>query len=125
MQNILIRRSRIAKAEEKYTRAIDIIKRNFNEGEHWLVYCEDSDQLNDLNAKLRQSGFSPYIYKSDLGKAKEEELKNYVSKEGVLLSIKCLDEGVDIPKISHALILASSKNPRQFVSKKGTSLEKG
>ena len=30
---------------------------------------------------------------------------------GVLVAIKCLDEGVDLPYLSNAIILASSKNP--------------
>ena len=36
--------------------------------------------------------------------------------------MRCLDEGVDIPSISHALILASSQNPRQFVQRRGRVL---
>ena len=39
-----------------------------------------------------------------------------------MLSIRCLDEGIDIPKISHAVILASSKNPRQFIQRRGRVL---
>jgi superfamily II DNA or RNA helicase len=43
---------------------------------------------------------------------------------GLLVSIRCLDEGVDIPAISHALILASSQNPRQFIQRRGRVLRK-
>ena len=35
-----------------------------------------------------------------------------------------LDEGVDIPAVSHALILASSQNPRQFIQRRGRVLRK-
>ena len=41
-----------------------------------------------------------------------------------LVSIRCLDEGVDIPSVSHALILASSQNPRQFIQRRGRVLRK-
>ena len=41
-----------------------------------------------------------------------------------MVSIKCLDEGVDIPAVSHALILASSQNPRQFIQRRGRVLRK-
>jgi superfamily II DNA or RNA helicase len=41
---------------------------------------------------------------------------------GILVSIRCLDEGVDIPAVSHALILASSQNPRQFIQRRGRVL---
>ena len=43
---------------------------------------------------------------------------------GILVSVHCLDEGVDIPAVSHALILASSQNPRQFIQRRGRVLRK-
>lgn len=39
-----------------------------------------------------------------------------------LVAIRCLDEGVDIPGIRRAFILASSTNPRQFVQRRGRVL---
>src|SRR5215217_6489670 len=41
---------------------------------------------------------------------------------GILVAIKCLDEGVDIPTVDHALILASSRNPREFIQRRGRVL---
>ena len=41
-----------------------------------------------------------------------------------MLSIKCLDEGIDIPSITHALIIASDQNPRQFIQRRGRVLRK-
>ena len=41
-----------------------------------------------------------------------------------MVSIKCLDEGIDIPAVSHAFILASSQNPRQFIQRRGRVLRK-
>jgi len=38
---------------------------------------------------------------------------------GIVVSIRCLDEGIDIPAVSHALILASSKNPREYIQRRG------
>jgi superfamily II DNA or RNA helicase len=40
----------------------------------------------------------------------------------VLTAIKCLDEGIDIPQIERAIILASSTNPREFVQRRGRLL---
>jgi len=48
-------------------------------------------------------------------------------EEGVvkfLLSIRCLDEGIDIPASDSAIILASSTNPREFVQRRGRILRK-
>jgi len=41
-----------------------------------------------------------------------------------LVAIKCLDEGVNIPCIERAFILASSTNPREYVQRRGRVLRK-
>jgi len=42
----------------------------------------------------------------------------------VLISMRCLDEGVDIPDARVAYILASSTNPRQFIQRRGRILRR-
>ena len=37
----------------------------------------------------------------------------------VLVGIKCLDEGIDIPNARIAIIMASSTNPREYVQRVG------
>ena len=41
-----------------------------------------------------------------------------------LIAIKCLDEGVNIPMIKTAFILASTTNPREYVQRRGRLLRK-
>ena len=38
--------------------------------------------------------------------------------------MKCLDEGVDIPRAEHAIFCSSTGNPRQFVQRRGRVLRK-
>ena len=42
----------------------------------------------------------------------------------VIIAIRCLDEGVDIPPVRTAFILASSRNPRQFIQRRGRVLRR-
>jgi len=122
---MLIQRSRIAKkARVKAGLAAAVIKREFREGQSWLVYCEDSDQLAQTLDLLRAAGLRPLEYYSNMDGDKAEALNWFKKFGGVLVSIKCLDEGVDIPAVSHAFILASSQNPRQFVQRRGRVLRK-
>ena len=122
---LLIQRSRIAKkARVKTGLATSVIKKEFNEGQSWLVYCEDSDQLNEMLLKLRAEGLRPLEYHSNMSGEKSDALNWFKKFGGVLVSIKCLDEGVDIPAVSHAFILASSQNPRQFIQRRGRVLRK-
>ena len=39
-----------------------------------------------------------------------------------MLSIRCLDEGIDIPACKEAYLLASTRNERQFVQRRGRVL---
>ena len=40
----------------------------------------------------------------------------------VIIAIKCLDEGVDVPSTRTAFFLASTSNPREFVQRRGRVL---
>lgn len=42
----------------------------------------------------------------------------------VLLSMKCLDEGVDIPRTESAIFCSSTGNPRQFIQRRGRILRR-
>lgn len=42
----------------------------------------------------------------------------------VLVAMRCLDEGVDIPDARVGYLLASSSNPRQFIQRRGRLLRK-
>lgn len=122
---LLIKRSRIAKkATKKINLAQQIVRDYYQEGEHWLIYCEDTEQLAEVREALRGDGFSPIEYHSDMEADRHATLDWFRTFGGLLVSIRCLDEGVDIPAISHALILASSQNPRQFIQRRGRVLRK-
>ena len=41
-----------------------------------------------------------------------------------LVAIKCLDEGIDVPACRTAYILASSRNPKQFIQRRGRILRR-
>lgn len=121
----LIERARIVKkAEAKVPLAIDVIKKNYSNGQRWIIYCEDRNQLSDVLRILLKDGYNAYEYYSDMEGDKQQTLEYFTQFGGILVSIKCLDEGVDIPSVTHALILASSKNPREFIQRRGRILRR-
>ncbi len=61
-------------------------------------------------------------YHSSMDGDRPATLRWFEQRGGILVAIKCLDEGVDIPSVTHALILASSKNPREFIQRRGRVL---
>ena len=123
LQNMLIQRSRIAKkAAAKVPYAVKILSEEFVEGQSWLVYCEDQYQLSEVMDALRSRGIEACEYHTNMQGDAEASLDWFKRFGGVMVSIRCLDQGVDIPKISHAVILASSQNPRQFIQRRGRVL---
>jgi superfamily II DNA or RNA helicase len=122
---LLIKRARIIKqAAGKIGLAVKVIQTDYQPGDRWLIYCDSQSQLEKVREELRIAGFENDEYRSAMIGDKEATLDYFKTLGGILVAIKCLDEGIDIPSIDHALILASSKNPREFIQRRGRVLRK-
>lgn len=122
-KRLMIKRARVAKkASGKVLLVKEIILKYYEEGQHWLIYCEDRFQLAEVIEALKELKFNPIEYFSNMHGDREASISGFIDFGGILVSIKCLDEGIDIPSISHAIILASSQNPRQFIQRRGRVL---
>lgn len=123
---LLIRRARLVKgASRKVAAAAEVVARHHRPGEHWIVYCDDQHQLGEVAAALRGAAVqNVYEYHSAMPGDRRRTLDAFAQRGGVVVSIRCLDEGVDIPAVSHALILASSRNPREFIQRRGRVLRR-
>jgi superfamily II DNA or RNA helicase len=125
VKTLIIRRSRIAKkAKSKVPAATKIIQDNYEPGQSWLVYCEDVAHMDELAASLKECDIASTLYHSGMSADRNETLAWFEKNGGVLLAVRCLDEGIDIPSVTHALILASSQNPRQFIQRRGRILRR-
>lgn len=123
LKTLVMQRARIAKkAEAKTPLAYELLAGRYEDGQRWLVYCDDREQMESVAEGLRDKGVPAQVYHSDMAGSKTSTLRHFEENGGVLVSIKCLDEGVDIPNASHALILASSRNPREFIQRRGRVL---
>ena len=122
---LLIRRARILKqATEKVTAARMTLGRHYQEGQRWLVYCDDGNQLGAVLNALKAEGLPAFEYWSGTTSALPETLDFIARNGGVLVAIRCLDEGVNLPALDRALILASSSNPREFIQRRGRVLRR-
>jgi len=123
LKTLIFKRAGILKgAKNKTPFATDVLKNNYRTGDRWLVYCDDRQQMDDVEKALIKSELPILKYFDAMGGDKNETLQAFASQGGVLLAIKCLDEGIDIPSATHALILASSQNPREYVQRRGRVL---
>jgi superfamily II DNA or RNA helicase len=122
-QFLLIQRARIIKqAEAKAPVAAEIVTREFRDGESWLVYCDDRLQVREVLSRLRDAGLDAYEYHSAMQGNRDATMEHFRSFGGILVAIRCLDEGVDLPEVTHAVIAASSRNTREFIQRRGRVL---
>lgn len=123
LKQLLINRARIVKnASGKVPLAINLLLREYVGGQSWIIYCDNITQLKKVLNGAIDAGFDAFEYYADMEGDRDETLRYFSKNGGVLVSIKCLDEGVDIPSTTHALILASSQNPREFIQRRGRIL---
>ena len=125
LQELYIKRARLIKnAENKFSTALSIIESKYSPGQKWLIYCDGIGQLNVIQRALLEKDYDSYVFHSSMQGDRNETLKYFSRYGGILVSIRCLDEGVDIPSATHAIILASSKNPREYIQRRGRILRR-
>lgn len=137
-EQLVIKRARlIAGAKGKVTALKEILKDHKDEY-HILVYCGTSKISGDSGEEIRQIEQVTRMMGNDLGmkvrkytsqentKERAEIKQRFVTGDDLqaIVAIKCLDEGVNIPAIKSAYILASSTNPREYIQRRGRVLRK-
>ncbi|WP_293354538.1 MULTISPECIES: DNA phosphorothioation system restriction enzyme [unclassified Microcoleus] len=136
LTTLLMQRARLIGAAANKLTALRELMMHRLDTSHTLFYCGDGAieagarrsnhrQLTET-AKLLGSelGYRINTYTAATPLAERERLRQQFESGELqgLVAIRCLDEGVDIPAIRHAVILASSSNPRQFVQRRGRIL---
>ena len=116
-KRLAIRRAAIVKAASaKPAAARDILRSSYAPGQRWLVYCDDQSQLRETVRLLDEAGIACSEYHSAMDGDPATTLQYFALAGGVLVAIRCLDEGVNVPNADHALILASSPQPTRVHS---------
>lgn len=100
------------------------IESNFDETDFSLENEEENSLIDKYTEVVRLTDESIMVTKFTSNSTNRGEiLKNYeAGKIHVLTSMKCLDEGVDIPRSELAIFCASTGNPRQFIQRRGRVL---
>ena len=97
---------------------------NYTEIDDYQIQEEDVHIIDEYAQMFKEQGYRYHKYIGGL-KDSEQVLKNFENGDiQVLLSMKCLDEGVDIPRAEYAIFCSSTGNPRQFVQRRGRVLRK-
>ncbi len=134
-----LERSRlVAAAKNKNSKLLEIME-DYKDDHDILVYCGAAtifDDEQEENSDIKQIDEITYLLGKQLGmsvaqftaneSAEQRKLiiKNFedASELQALVAIKCLDEGVNIPSVRTAFILASTTNPKEYIQRRGRVL---
>ena len=117
---LLISRARIAKKAAQVEIAREVLRSHYDAGQHWLVYCEDTDQLDEVMAHSGRRAYPIEYHSAMTGIATRLWAGLVVWRPARLYPLPRRGRGYSI--VTHALILASSQNPRQFIQRRGRVL---
>lgn len=142
-ERLALQRSRIVAGAKNKLALLEEVIQPYIHDKHILVYCgatkglEQNQDRSDVDSEdIRQIDAVTDLLGNKLGmdvsqftskeSVEEREVLKREFSEGntlkVLIAIKCLDEGVNIPKIKTAFILASTTNPKEYIQRRGRVL---
>jgi superfamily II DNA or RNA helicase len=125
-------------AEEKYPLFEELIEKLESEDSisHTLVYCSPQ-QIAPVQDIIRQTGkIVQHKFTSGEDATRHHQKYSYITEREylldnfdkgnyhVLVAIKCLDEGVDVPSTRTAILMCSSGNPKEYIQRRGRVLRR-
>ena len=142
---LALKRARIIAGAQEKLQALKEAIEPYAKDNNMLIYCgstnvidERDDKLDVDESEIRQIEAVTNILGNELGM----EVAKFTSQENIetramikeqfqrgdrlqaIVAIKCLDEGVNIPGIRTAFILASTTNPKEYIQRRGRVLRK-
>ncbi|OUS29152.1 hypothetical protein A9Q98_06310 [Thalassotalea sp. 42_200_T64] len=87
---------------------------------------EDIKVIDQVSKVLNKNGWKTSQFTGDVSRNERKFLMSAFKDKTIdaLVAMKVLDEGIDVPACQTAYILASTKNPRQYVQRRGRILRK-
>ena len=92
--------------------------------------CQNDDDIKQIDTVckmlMNDYGMSVRKFTSEENNEDRKRLIRMYKDENIqaLVAIKCLDEGMNIPSIKTAFILASSTNPKEYIQRRGRVLRR-
>ena len=134
------KRSRlVAGAINKIAALVREIKPYKNDN-HILIYCgatkiakqdNNGEDIRQIEAITEMLGNEMEMHVAEFTSKEDNYTRNLLRRKfsdgdylQALVAIKCLDEGVNIPAIKTAFILASTTNPKEYIQRRGRVLRK-
>lgn len=142
-KRLALTRARIVAGAISKIQALEEYIEPYRNEKHLLVYCgvarllEQNEDYTEVDSEdIRQIDAVTDLLGNRLGMSVSQFTSNESVEERAILkeeyaagdtlqaliAIKCLDEGVNIPRIKVAFILASTTNPKEYIQRRGRVL---
>lgn len=144
-KKLLLERARLIAGATNKVALLRELMEGYRDKDHILVYCGaarsldaiDDESVTDEIGERQIVSVSKMLghelhmkvihFTSMESAAEREKIKQQFAEADpyqAIVAIKCLDEGVNIPSIQTAFILASSTNPKEYIQRRGRVLRK-
>lgn len=145
LTGLLMRRARLVGSAANKLPILEAVLTGQKPTRHTLFYCgdgsvetdeaDDSAEENITQTKRQVEAVSSILHKMSWDVSRFTSRESRKERDAILenfrlgfidamVAIRCLDEGIDVPACSTAYILASSRDPRQFVQRRGRILRR-
>ena len=138
LEMLLFKRARLIGAAKNKLPTLATLLQEANPTPLSLFYCGDGTvespiddgefirQVEAVSLLLGSLGWRSSRFTSNESKSKRRQLLEEfkIANIDALVAIRCLDEGINIPSCHTAYLLASSRNPRQFIQRRGRILRR-
>lgn len=145
LTGLLMRRARLVGSAANKIPTLQAVLTGARPTQHTLFYCGDgtveTDEEDDVSGESIAQGKRQVEAVSSMLHGMSWDVSRFTSRESrkdrdnilenfrlgiidAMVAIRCLDEGIDVPACSTAYILASSRDPRQFVQRRGRILRR-
>lgn len=137
-KTIIYQRTRLLAGAGGKVEVLMSLMEQYKDDNNILVYCGATSTENDETGEIvrqidlvthklqTEYGMSVKRFTAEENLKERENIKMYFSQGmyQVITAIRCLDEGVNIPGIKTAFLMSSSRNPKEFIQRRGRLLRK-
>jgi superfamily II DNA or RNA helicase len=137
LKALLMKRSRLLGCAHDKLEALRRLLQSRRPESFTLFYCGDGSTEQDdggdairhvdqVSSLLYELGWKAARFTARESREEREQLLELfrVGAIDALVAIRCLDEGIDVPACRSAYLLASGRNPKQFIQRRGRILRK-
>ncbi|MGN8163825.1 DEAD/DEAH box helicase family protein [Pantoea sp. 22096] len=136
LMHLYLKRTRLLGNLKSKLNALDCIIKKNGVQTHTLFYCgeggsegefdDNEKSIDEVTAILHKRGWRTSKFTSEQSLALRRDIMESFKNANIdaLVSKRVLDEGIDVPACSQAFLMASTRNERQYIQRRGRVLRR-